>query len=79
MRKVMTAEQVKAQFHLKGITVTAWAEEHGFKTSYVYAVLNGRMYDCNTQMALNERVRNVLNRVLNIINNAYTYFMTPQH
>nr|WP_140921106.1 DNA-binding protein [Limnobaculum xujianqingii] len=39
----MTAEQVKAQFHSKGITVTAWAEEHGFKTSYVYAVLNGRM------------------------------------
>ncbi|QBH98675.1 DNA-binding protein [Limnobaculum zhutongyuii] len=39
----MTPEQVKAQFHANGTTIHGWAQEHGFKTSYVYAVLNGRM------------------------------------
>lgn len=43
MSKIMTAEQVKANFHSQGITVTAWAKDHGFSTQYVYAVLNGRL------------------------------------
>ena len=43
MQKVMTSEEVKEKFRANGITIHGWAQEHGFKTSYVYAVLNGRM------------------------------------
>lgn len=37
----MTPQQVKAQFHAKGIPVSQWADEHGFRRSDVYRVLNG--------------------------------------
>ncbi|HAT2881106.1 MULTISPECIES: DNA-binding protein [Enterobacterales] len=37
----MTAEQVKALFHQRGITFTQWAEEHGYSRNEVYRVLNG--------------------------------------
>lgn len=37
----MTAEQVKAQFHQRGETITAWARKHGFPRNAVYRVLNG--------------------------------------
>ena len=37
----MTPQQVKAQFHAKGIPVSSWADENGFRRSDVYRVLNG--------------------------------------
>ena len=40
-QKVLTPEQVKQRFKQRGITVTKWAEEHGFKRNAVYRVLNG--------------------------------------
>lgn len=43
MQKIMTPEQVKEKFRANGVTIHGWAQENGFKTSYVYAVLNGRM------------------------------------
>lgn len=39
--KVLTPEQVKQRFRQKGVTITAWAAERGFKRSAVYRVLNG--------------------------------------
>lgn len=37
-----TADEVKAEFRAKGITLTAWAERHGFRLSAVNAVLRGQ-------------------------------------
>ncbi len=39
----MTADQIKQQFKQKGITITEWAKEHGFRREYVYFVLNGQV------------------------------------
>lgn len=36
-----TAEQVKTEFHRKGITITGWARAHGFSALAVHRVLNG--------------------------------------
>ena len=38
----MTAEQVKHRLRRQGITVTAWAAEHGYSRNAVYRVLNGQ-------------------------------------
>lgn len=40
--KPLTADQVKADFHLRGVTVTQWAEAHGYHFNDVYRVLNGQ-------------------------------------
>ncbi|HCL4240814.1 DNA-binding protein [Pseudomonas sp. B111] len=40
-QKPKTAEQVKAQFKAKGLTVTQWAKDHGFPPTAVSQVLNG--------------------------------------
>ncbi|WP_339844343.1 DNA-binding protein [uncultured Halopseudomonas sp.] len=40
-QKVLTPEQVKQRFKQRGVTVTKWAEEQGFKRNAVYRVLNG--------------------------------------
>lgn len=40
-QKVLTPEQVKQRFKQRGITVTQWSEENGFKRNAVYRVLNG--------------------------------------
>ncbi|MNG38458.1 hypothetical protein D3C84_1261790 [compost metagenome] len=40
-QKPKTAEQVKKSFHSSGITVTQWADDHGFPPNAVYQVLNG--------------------------------------
>lgn len=37
----MTPEQVKAKFHAQGVPVSEWADQHGFRRSDVYRVLNG--------------------------------------
>ncbi len=39
--KSLSPEQVKARFRAKGITVTQWAEDHGYPRNAVYRVLNG--------------------------------------
>lgn len=40
-KKVLTPEQVKANFRAQGITITQWAEDNGYKRNRVYRVLNG--------------------------------------
>ncbi|UVH60680.1 DNA-binding protein [Variovorax paradoxus] len=40
--EIRTAEQVAAWFRRNGITVVAWAEEHGFEPEIVYALISGR-------------------------------------
>ena len=37
-----TADEVKAEFRAKGITLTAWAKQHGFRLAAVNAVLRGQ-------------------------------------
>lgn len=37
-----TTEQVKAEFHRKGMTIAAWARAHGFGRVSVHRVLNGQ-------------------------------------
>lgn len=37
-----TADEVKTEFRAKGITLTAWAKQHGFRLSAVNAVLRGQ-------------------------------------
>lgn len=37
-----TAEDVKANLRARGVTLTAWARENGFKLSSVNAVLRGQ-------------------------------------
>ncbi|WP_232301200.1 DNA-binding protein [Gilvimarinus agarilyticus] len=39
--KVLTPNQVKERFRARGITVTQWAEEQGYRRDAVYRVLNG--------------------------------------
>lgn len=39
--KVLTPNQVKERFRARGITVTQWAEEQGYRRNAVYRVLNG--------------------------------------
>ncbi|MEO1902629.1 MAG: DNA-binding protein [Alcanivorax sp.] len=39
--KSLTADQIKARFRAKGVTVTQWAEENGYPRHAVYRVLNG--------------------------------------
>jgi gp16 len=41
MKKVKTPEQVKAEFHRKGLTFSGWARQHGYREQEVYRVLNG--------------------------------------
>lgn len=36
-----TPEQVKADFAARGIPISQWADQHGFRRSDVYRVLNG--------------------------------------
>jgi len=38
---VLTSEDVKKEFHRKGITVADWARERGFEAGLVYVVLRG--------------------------------------
>lgn len=40
-QKALTPAQVKQRFRQRGITITQWAEEHGYKRNAVYRVLNG--------------------------------------
>lgn len=37
-----TADQVKAEFRHKGISITAWALANGYSTNLVFEVLAGR-------------------------------------
>lgn len=37
----MTPQQVKAQFHARGVPISQWADENGFRRCDVYRVLNG--------------------------------------
>jgi len=41
MKKLLTAEEVKARFEREGRTFTEWANEHGFKPYAVHRVLSG--------------------------------------
>ncbi|MGS5088266.1 DNA-binding protein [Hydrogenophaga sp. A37] len=36
-----TTAEVKAQFHAEGKAIGDWADQHGFRRSDVYRVLNG--------------------------------------
>lgn len=38
-----TPEEVKSDFLRKGLSVSAWAREHGFCRATVHAVLSGRL------------------------------------
>jgi len=40
-KKVLTPEQVKANFRAQGITATQWAADNGYRRGAVYRVLNG--------------------------------------
>ncbi len=40
-QKALTPDQVKQRFRQRGITITQWAEKHGYKRNAVYRVLNG--------------------------------------
>lgn len=39
--KLLTPDQIKQQFRQRGLTITKWAEEQGYKRNAVYRVLNG--------------------------------------
>ncbi|UQY32632.1 DNA-binding protein [Pseudomonas fulva] len=39
--KALTPDQVKQRFRQRGITITQWADQHGYKRNAVYRVLNG--------------------------------------
>lgn len=39
---VFTAEQVRKRFHASGVSVTDWAQKHGFSRQIVYSLLSGR-------------------------------------
>ena len=42
MRKpVLTGEEAKADFIRKGVSISAWAKEHGFNRTLVHSVLTG--------------------------------------
>lgn len=38
---LLTPNQVKQRFRAAGMTVTQWAEDHGYTRNAVYRVLNG--------------------------------------
>ncbi|MFD1697877.1 DNA-binding protein [Halopseudomonas phragmitis] len=40
-QRVLTPDQVKQRFKQRGITISGWAEEHGYRPNAVYRVLNG--------------------------------------
>lgn len=40
--KVISSEQVKQRLRSQGVTITAWAEAHGYTRNEVYRVLNGQ-------------------------------------
>jgi len=42
MKKLYTAEEVKAIFKAEGVSLTEWAKTNGFPRSVVYAVVNGK-------------------------------------
>lgn len=37
----MTPAEVKASFEARGIPVSQWADQHGYRRSDVYRILNG--------------------------------------
>ncbi|GMV76457.1 MAG: hypothetical protein AMXMBFR78_34060 [Rubrivivax sp.] len=37
----MTADEIKHQFAMEGLTVSDWARRHGYDRNAVYRVLNG--------------------------------------
>lgn len=41
-RPPRTPEQARAEFEHKGLSIAAWAREHGFGRSLVYEVISGR-------------------------------------
>lgn len=41
-RSVRTAQQVRAEFERKGISIGSWADQHGFSRASVNQVLTGR-------------------------------------
>lgn len=45
MTTLKTPEQVKADFHARGMTITDWARSHNFPPREVILVLNG-YYEC---------------------------------
>lgn len=40
--KVYSSKEVKERLRLQGITITQWAEDHGYTRNEVYRVLNGQ-------------------------------------
>jgi gp16 family phage-associated protein len=40
--EVFTVEQVKLRFHATGVSVSDWAQKHGFSRQIVYSLLSGR-------------------------------------
>lgn len=38
--RLLTPEQIKQSFRASGVTVTEWAEKHGYTRNAVYRVLN---------------------------------------
>jgi gp16 family phage-associated protein len=42
MVHIHTKEEILHEFHLRGLSISAWAREHGFSISLVYQVLAGR-------------------------------------
>lgn len=39
---IRRGEEVRAEFNLRGISISAWARQHGFSAQLVYQVLDGR-------------------------------------
>lgn len=42
-KTIRTPDEVRADFLRKGLSVSAWAKEHGFDRATVHAVLSGRL------------------------------------
>lgn len=42
-KAIRTPEEVRADFQRKGLSISAWAKEHGFGRATVHAVLSGRL------------------------------------
>lgn len=42
-RKPLSGEQAKARIRARGITITQWAQRHGYSLNAVYRVLNGQL------------------------------------
>lgn len=41
-KTALTPDQVRQRLRLNGVTMTAWAAEHGYDREAVYRVLNGK-------------------------------------